>query len=430
MYRESWMKIMDQKLTVILEELKKNPIFKMSLGSKELFHSNFLEYLWDLDNSKFINVINELLLPKGKSIVMNPNSVFAREKRNFDICIHHTVNGEEDGKKFYDLIIENKVKSIPRKDQLEEYEKKAKGKGDPVFLLLSLVVDFPCRKELDNDSSLWIVAHYDKLNDAIEKHYKDVKDHNSQYIRDYRDFIGIMHQVQSLMIQDFNNQVYYVEEELNEYKKLRIHDLYIKLRGSMFITGLKEKLEEIFKEKLDTEKIAIHILPFNIQDDKSAKKKMRSFKYEDIRRFCEKNDGVHVFLDCTIQQGSGMVAAYIYRYRADYDYIYEVVIQGNQYRHGINSKKESDIYLLKPNSSEEEKEEAKKLQNLWKAMSKHDDVFFQNIHECTQTRPEDHYNKYAPEYVYKYVVLKEDEKVADLIDAFAKDIINIIPKLN
>ena len=422
---------MNQELDDILEELKKNPIFKMSLGSKELFHSNFLEYLWDIDDKKknrFSNVIAMLL--KGRKLDFKPGSVFDREKENFDICIHHTVNGEEDGKKFYDLIIENKVKSIPRKDQLEEYEKKAKGKGDPVFLLLSLVTDFPCRKELIDDKSPWIVAHYDQLKEAIENHYKDVGERNLKYISDYCQFIGQMHNLQDYMIQDFDNQVYYDKEVLDEYKKLRIHDLYIKLRGSMFITRLKEKLEEIFKEKLDTEKIAIHILPFNIQDDKSAKKKMRSFKYEDIRRFCEKNDGVHVFLDCTIQQGSGMVAAYIYRYRADYDYIYEVVIQGNQYRHGINSKKESDIYLLKPNSSEEEKEEAKKLQNLWKAMSKHDDVFFQNIHECTQTRPEDHYNKYAPEYVYKYVVLKEDEKVADLIDAFAKDIINIIPKLN
>ena len=414
---------MDENLKDLLEKLKKNPIFRMSLGSKELFHSNFLEFLWDLDDSKFISVINELLLPKGKSIVMNPNSVFAREKKNFDICIHHTVNGEEDGKKFYDLIIENKVKSIPRKDQLEEYEKKAKGKGNPVFLLLSLVTDFPCRKELGNKNSPWIVAHYDQLKDAIEKHYKNVDKHNMQYINDYCNFIGIMHQIQDYMIHDFDNQVYYDEEVLKAYRNLRIHDLYIKLRGSMFITRLKEELEGRIGAK-------IHILPFNIQDDKSAKKKIRSFKYDDIRTWCEKNDGVHVFLDCTIQQGSGMIAAYVYKHRTDCDYIYEVAIQGNQYRHGINSHKESDITKLKSDSSAYEKEEAKKLQNLWNAVSNYDSDFFKIIHDCEPTRPEDYYNKYAPEYVYKYVVLKEGEKVADLIDAVAIDIINIIPKLN
>ena len=44
----------------ILHDLRSMPIFKMSLGSKELFHSNFLEYLWDEDTPAFIDMINEL----------------------------------------------------------------------------------------------------------------------------------------------------------------------------------------------------------------------------------------------------------------------------------------------------------------------------------------------------------------------------------
>lgn len=427
-------------LKEILDSLKANPIFRMSLGSKELFHSNFLEFLWDLDNSKFIEVINTLL-SNGKRIVLNPGIeyFFDREKENFDICIHHRENrilkyGNLGGVLqphhrsaeivVYDLIIENKVKSIPRKDQLEEYEEKAKGKGDTVFLLLSLVKDFPCRKEL-NKISPWIVAHYDDLKEAIKNHYKDVSEHSRQYINDYCQFIEQMHNLQDYMIRDFDKQVYYDEGEIKAYKDLRIHDLYIKLRGSMFITRLKEKLE---KEKTGA---MIHILPFNIKDNKNGKNKSRSFKYDDIRPFCNKNGGVHVFLDCTIQQGSGMIAAYVYKER-NCDYIYEIVIQGNQYRHGINSKVKSDITItsLKPDCSEDEKEEAKKLQKLWKAMSDYDSNFFQVIHNCTKTCPENHYNKYAPEYVYKYVKLKENEIVEDLIDAFAEDIKGVVSKLN
>ena len=40
----------------ILKGLGKKPIFKMSLGSKELFHSNFLEFLWEIDNDLFIRI--------------------------------------------------------------------------------------------------------------------------------------------------------------------------------------------------------------------------------------------------------------------------------------------------------------------------------------------------------------------------------------
>ena len=36
-----------------LEELYKNPMFRISLGSKELFHSNFLVFLWDCDKQAF-----------------------------------------------------------------------------------------------------------------------------------------------------------------------------------------------------------------------------------------------------------------------------------------------------------------------------------------------------------------------------------------
>lgn len=34
-------------IDVLLIELNKNPMFHLSLGSKELFHSNFLAFLWD-----------------------------------------------------------------------------------------------------------------------------------------------------------------------------------------------------------------------------------------------------------------------------------------------------------------------------------------------------------------------------------------------
>ena len=79
------------RLNEILEDLKANPIFRMSLGSKELFHSNFLEFLWDLDHLKFIETVN-YILPNGRKIVFNPESVFDREKENFDVCIHHFEN--------------------------------------------------------------------------------------------------------------------------------------------------------------------------------------------------------------------------------------------------------------------------------------------------------------------------------------------------
>ena len=50
----------------ILNNLGRMPIFKMSLGSKELFHSNFLEFLWEIDNDMFIRIVNSLLSKRHK----------------------------------------------------------------------------------------------------------------------------------------------------------------------------------------------------------------------------------------------------------------------------------------------------------------------------------------------------------------------------
>ena len=48
-------------VSTILSNLNGEPMFKMSLGSKELFHSNFLEYLWGVDSNSFKKMICDLL---------------------------------------------------------------------------------------------------------------------------------------------------------------------------------------------------------------------------------------------------------------------------------------------------------------------------------------------------------------------------------
>ena len=104
----------------ILEELNKNPMFRLSLGSKELFHSNFLAFLWEQNHEAFLELLNDLCssLINVNDLLSKKELTLDREKENFDICIHHK---EGKGKKeIYDIIIENKVKSIPYKEQLIE----------------------------------------------------------------------------------------------------------------------------------------------------------------------------------------------------------------------------------------------------------------------------------------------------------------------
>ena len=44
----------NQQLQNALDALNANPMFRLSMSSLELFHSNFLEWLFDLDHKAFL----------------------------------------------------------------------------------------------------------------------------------------------------------------------------------------------------------------------------------------------------------------------------------------------------------------------------------------------------------------------------------------
>jgi hypothetical protein len=101
----------------LIESLKVNPIFHMSLGSSELFHSNFLAWL----SEKSLSILLVGLI-SNKSFLskMNPNAtaqLVQREYNNIDLLIGFTHDGRNSL-----LAIEIKVKDILRPSQLKDYD--------------------------------------------------------------------------------------------------------------------------------------------------------------------------------------------------------------------------------------------------------------------------------------------------------------------
>lgn len=389
-----------------LNYLKSLPIFKMSLGSKELFHSNFLEFLWEIEPDGKDRFFEMLKMLSGFNRKADAQYYLEREKEHFDLCLYH-IEGKTT---FYDLVIENKVKSIPRKDQLDLYKKEVDDKKkknqvkDTILLLLSLVTDFPCKAMLVKENQ-WIIIDYLALASAIEKEYKDVSPKYSSYIDSYVDYCRHLHSLQGTMTDDFLNQQYFEQSKFDSYQGVRLGDLYLKVRGSLVLNHLKERLQKHTG-------FEVHLMPFVITDHVRGKK--RTFKYTDIRGIISNDNRIHVFLECTIQQMSEcMVAAFIYRQRRSDDFIYEVVSQGKSFRHGINSAIES-----KRNDT---------MDDFWKAVHDADGGFLDNIWENKLTKPEN-YNKYGKEYVYRYVHL-EHETVSELLDKMEQDILFLVNKL-
>lgn len=379
----------------ILEGLNALPIFKMSLGSKELFHSNFLEYLWSLDKKRFINLINDLF--GGEVLAEDANNYeLSREKENFDICIYHN-----EGKKFiYDVIIENKVKSIPNKKQLDGYVEKVKNhkQGQKAnYLLLSLITDFPDKDDIINDN-VWTIVNYRNLHYAISKCYAELEDKNSVYIKDYLKFAELMQELEKAIVpENFTDETLWPAYEC--YKQYRLHDLYIKLRGLKFMYMLKDKLEKA--------NITSDIIPIGGY-------KLREY----YNTLCDE-DKKGVYLNWNVFNAVGQIAAFIHNGSNE---IYEIVIQGDQYRHGINYYDENDSNLKSLINSKSDKA----IEEIWSRVCEND--FIKNYYwgrksEAlnTEYKKQKTYCQYKPDYVYRYLNISQ-LKISTLLDRMVEDI--------
>lgn len=111
-----------------ISEINNNPMFRLSLGAKELFHSNFLAFLFE--QSDLPNLQTSLLDQfdvKGIDIENYEIETF-RERNNFDLIVWVKPKELKDEEKFLQnchiIFIENKFKSVPTQEQLNIYDKK------------------------------------------------------------------------------------------------------------------------------------------------------------------------------------------------------------------------------------------------------------------------------------------------------------------
>ena len=377
-------------IDVLLIELNKNPMFHLSLGSKELFHSNFLAFLWDQNPKAFLELLNDLC---HNSIqvedLFRKEPTLDREKENFDICLHHKEGKGE--KEIYDIIIENKVKSIPYKEQLEDYENKVKQHHNTTtYILLTLADNFPNANNIKG----WTIVSYETLAEKLELKMNIFSSSNQQiqkYIEDYIYFIKQLTPLKDKILEDLkNNGPYHQQEDINTFHKYKLSDLYIKLRGAYFIGLIKDKLESTYKKNgVDVEYFT-------------------SSKFEERRRGGS-GEKTMIWLHSGMNRGKSTVTASINP--ANSENLYELQIEGDQYRHMFNqnglvakrgsvSKNLLNILYFDYNNL------PSKVNNNWAEKSD--------------------FNQYKPNCLYKYVKFDSEIKVYEMIDILVEDIQNVL----
>ena len=117
-----------------LNALKKSVTFAMSLGAKELFHTNFLAFILESEDQSLQAIRNNLANLFGIAIDKSTKIYTWREKHNLDLVIiaidWKNAADEQEGivgiGKASVCVIEAKLKSIPTLEQLEKYDSKLK----------------------------------------------------------------------------------------------------------------------------------------------------------------------------------------------------------------------------------------------------------------------------------------------------------------
>ena len=234
-----------------IKYLNDSLIYQMSLGSKELFHSNVWAWLIEKDkeNKSFVKVFfRDFDFSKYEIISVS------REYRHRDIIIWLLEKGfEEKGKEgHYYLVIENKIKSLPSKEQLKGYTEDF----DNNKLLAAVVTGISntlseeecCIKLPDGKEFKWEFVDYKSIAEGIRKTLDEkgvceaIQDHNNiDAIVEYCDVVKNTDETIKCAIEDKMGVLDYRFPNLAE---IRLDDVAKKLKGSDFLRYVRERLDD------------------------------------------------------------------------------------------------------------------------------------------------------------------------------------------
>lgn len=208
------------------ERLRQSPLFQLSLASRELFHSNFLAWLFERHPDWVGPVLGTA--PEHRHWRLGGKGV-RREERNLDLVLHLDCGST--------LIVENKVKSVPYTAQLARYETLVRASKqtypDAHFLLLTLSPgDAPA------DAS-WPVLSYGQVGERLAQAAALLEPgYERSLVQDYAQFIQCLS-----VLGGIEGQQDWIDNR-PELRDLRISDLLQKRSATWLARSLESTLRE------------------------------------------------------------------------------------------------------------------------------------------------------------------------------------------
>ena len=263
-------------MDTFVEKLNNNPIFQLSLSSKELFHSNFLAWLAEDKNTQalFKKILSTWL--GEDTFDYNTDCMeIKREYKNFDFSIcEKIINDKESKTGRIRLVLENKFKSIAYKAQLENYQKKVDALNEEAdkaqckaklklnsakfenwkgnaklpktkYILLTLAEDF-LDKEAVKQSG-WIIVTYADYSKTLHDNLDLVKDKfYKELLEKYCEFIDAFYTYTNNCLEQIKYTDNWEILKNEDFSTLRCNDIWQKLVMHQCALQLAKKLEKKF----------------------------------------------------------------------------------------------------------------------------------------------------------------------------------------
>lgn len=232
------------ELIEIIDELSKNAMFRLSLCSKELFHSNFWAWLIE-QNPKFITIfgkefdnVNSVkdinLLREEKICTAEHEDLFTENKIYKKKCIADLAFICNDNL----YIIENKLKSLPDEEQINDYlngsieDKYNNYKGKRNVILISFT-----KPVFINESKFTYISYQEICNKLNElKYLFDKNNENKIILESYIKYLDLMNKLKDSLSLKNNNLTY--GELLKKINDEKIQEKINKFHFDTFIKNI------------------------------------------------------------------------------------------------------------------------------------------------------------------------------------------------
>lgn len=207
----------DGSVDILPNGLQMNPMYRLSMSSLELFHSNFLEWLFDIDHEAFLRCFD---LAVSDSAAYTIEREYHLGTDNADKQWVTDIAVFKNGKMI--LIIENKIKSTPSKGQLKNQNDLADKKAEGCKKVLLSLFEYSVQEDkLYGFEKVLYKELCRKIRDNYALHLP-----GNSYIKDYCDMLQKLQNIidaDPLVINWSGGRGYYTAHMFS--KKLEIYDM-------------------------------------------------------------------------------------------------------------------------------------------------------------------------------------------------------------